>query len=217
MVLRQLQSLLAGLYDVNVAVDVYDFLVTDRSELPASVRSAATDEQLIVAQHGADVGVSLFLDAGVHERLQRSNPLELLNEANLADYLTALEGVSHFVYLAWNAAHDKSISLLELEMQAEVDKYVSALCLLRLQSPGRFPRELHHTLFERARVDPCLAGERVALYRAASDYAARFCRHLGNTAGDSKGALDAATLAELRRFYRFTDTRKVEHIQRSSG
>jgi hypothetical protein len=214
MVLRQLQNLLAGLYDVEVALDVYDFLVTDRAALPACARAAPADEQLIIAQLEGDIRVSLFLDAGVHERLTRANPVTTLNETNLADYLTALEGVSHFVYLAWNAAHDKCVSLLELEMQAEVDKYVSALCLLRTQRPERFPRELHRVLFERARVDPQLAGERFELYRAANDYAARFCRQLGDVAQDSTGSLDAATLAELRRFYRLTNARKVEHIQR---
>ncbi len=49
---------------------------------------------------------------------------------------TALEGVSHFVYLAWNAGHDKPVSLLELEMQAEVDKYVGSYWLMRRQLPG---------------------------------------------------------------------------------
>jgi hypothetical protein len=215
-VLRQLQTLLAGLYDVEVALDVYDFLVTDRAALPASARGAPADEQLIIAQLGGDIRVSLFLDAGVHQRLTLANPLEVLNETNLADYLTALEGVSHFVYLAWNAKHDKCVSLLELEMQAEVDKYVSALCLLRTQRPERFPRELHNVLFERARVDPQLAGERCGLYRAANDYAARFCRRLGHGVRTSSGSLDAATLAELRRFYRLTNARKVEHIQRRS-
>ena len=65
-----------------------------------------------------------------------------LHDGNVADYWTALEGVSHFLYLAWNAGHDKPVSLLELEMQAEVDKYVASYWLMRRQFPGRFPAEL---------------------------------------------------------------------------
>ena len=46
------------------------------------------------------------------------------------------------------------MTLLELELQAEVDKYVLCAWLLREQGAGRFPRELHRVLFERAHVDP---------------------------------------------------------------
>ena len=65
--------------------------------------------------------------------------------------------MSHFLYVAWNAGHDKPVSLLELEMQAEVDKYVASYWLLRRQFPGPFPRELLRVLFERTRMDPRLA------------------------------------------------------------
>jgi hypothetical protein len=50
--------------------------------------------------------------------------------------------------------------------------------LLREQGAGRFPRELHRVLFERARLDPVAAAGRIDLYHTASDYAARFCRRV---------------------------------------
>ena len=34
MLLSRLQELIGGIYDVRVAHDVYDFLVTDRRQLP---------------------------------------------------------------------------------------------------------------------------------------------------------------------------------------
>ena len=70
---------------------------------------------------------------------QRRDPLEALDEGNLADYCTALEGVSHFHYLVWSLARGRNVSLLELELQAEVDKYASAVALLTRQRAGRFP------------------------------------------------------------------------------
>jgi hypothetical protein len=214
MLLRQLQHLLGGIYDVSVGHDVYDFLVTDRGQLPASARSGATEEQLIVAQGREDCGVSLFLDPALLERLQRADPIIRLNESNVADYWTALEGVSHFVYFAWNAGHDKDVSLFELEMQAEIDKYVASYLLLRRQYPERFPVELMRLLFERTRIDPELAGDREGLYRAASHYAERFCRRLEPGLRGSRREIEQATLSELRRFYRLADARKVAHIER---
>jgi hypothetical protein len=84
--------------------------------------------------------------------------------------------------------------------------------LLRRQWPQRFPTELLRILFERARVDGALAGERAALYRAASHYAERFCRRLEREMRASRDAEHGEALAKLRRFYRLTDARKLAHI-----
>jgi hypothetical protein len=145
--------------------------------------------------------------------LAQANPLDLLDGGNLADYWTALEGVSHFVYVAWNAGHDRAVSLMELELQAEVDKYVCSVLLLRAQDPQRFPAELHRALFETAQVDPGLSGERFGLYRRANHYAARFCRHLAELLRPVGAQAQARARCELRRFYRLTSAMKQRHIE----
>ena len=216
MILRQIQELIGGIYDVNIVHDVYDFLVTDRESLPAAARCGTTDEQLIVAQETDAVGVSLYLDPALLERLAQASPLVRLDGANVADYWTALEGVSHFLYFAWNAGHDKSVTLLELELQAEIDKYVASYLLLKRQFPERFPAELMRLLFERTRIDPQLANGRDNLYRAASRHAEKFCRHLERTLRNSRREFEHEVLAELRRFYRLTDASKVAHIERGT-
>jgi hypothetical protein len=102
---------------------------------------------------------------------------------------------------------------MELELQAEVDKYVCSVQLLRAQDPTRFPAELHRALFETARVDPELAGERVGLYRRANHYAARFCRHLGQLLRPAGAQAQERAGRELRRFYRLTSAMKLRHIE----
>ncbi len=217
MILTQLQQLIGAIYDVSIAHDVYDFLVTDRGRLPQSVRGRSSEEDLIVAEAaaGGEAGVSLYLDPGVLERLRRENPMVRLHEGNVGDYWKALEGVSHFLYVAWNAGHDRPVSILELEMQAEVDKYVASYWLLRRQLPNRFPAELRRILFERTRIDPGLAEGREDLYREASRYAEKFCRRLEQSLRRSGAGTEGAVLTELRRFYRLTNARKVAHIERS--
>lgn len=217
MLLSRLQELIGGIYDVRVAYDVYDFLVTDRGRLPCVPHGGLADEELIVAQSadGCEVSLSLYLDPALLERLASADPLIELHGGNVADWWTALEGVSHFLYLAWNAGHDKPVSLLELEMQAEVDKYVASYWLMRRQHPRHFPAELRRVLFERARIDPRLAAERRRLYGEANRYAARFCRRLEQRLTDPVQG-ERAVLAELRRFYRLTHARKRAHIERTS-
>jgi hypothetical protein len=213
MVVRQLQSLLAGIYDVPLAHDVAQFLMTERTALPGGLPVATSDEQLLVAEEADGIALGLFLDPAVLARLAAANPLELLNGANLADSWTALEGVSHFVYLAWNADHDRPVSLLELELQAEIDKYVAGFWLLWAQQPRRFPAELHRVLFERCRVDVQLAGNRLGLYRRANQYAARFCRRLAQLLQPAGAQAQSRVMAELRRFYRLSNAMKLRHIE----
>ena len=221
MLLKRLQDLLGGIYDVRVAHDVCDFLVTDRAQLPQGARTGHAEEELLVAPVGAgELALSLYLDPALLRRLDAADPLERLHGGNVADCLTALEGVSHFLYLVWNASHDRPVSLLELEMQAEVDKFIVSHWLLRRQVPGHFPLELRRVLFERAGLDPNV-GARAGLYREASGYAGRFCRYLERSLqrarrDDVSQGQGGPLLAELRRFYRLSNARKRAYIEQTA-
>jgi hypothetical protein len=214
--LASLQGALTEIYDLPVMPDVRDFLMTDRAGLGAAGHARASDEQLIVAEEGDTLSMALYIDAAVLERLERRDPFTGLTQHNLADYLTVAEGVSHFVYVAWNTGFDKPVTLLELELQAEVDKYVLCAWLLREQGAGRFPRELHRVLFDRAHVDPAAAAGRIDLYHTASNYAARFCRRVGALLERRRNGVARDLLAELRRFYRWGNVRKLRHIERDA-
>ena len=211
MLLRSLQTLIESLYDVEAREDVCDFLVTDRALLPAGT-PRESDEQLLVADDDGMLAMSLYLDAGLLERLERADPRRALNAANVADYLTVLEGVSHFVCVAWHAQHDRPVSLLHLEMQAEIDKYLATCQVMQSQWPERFPAELHRLLFESATVAPALAGERARMYGTASRQAARFCFGLERRLRSLWRQRDLRRLPELCRFYRLSEQAKLAYV-----
>ena len=212
--LASLQSALSDIYDLPATPDVAQFLMTDRAAVARVQGARDSDEQLLVAHEDDGIALALYIDPAVLERLSRRDPFAALTGDNLGDYLTVAEGVSHFVYVAWNAGFDKPVTLLELELQAEVDKYVLCAWLLREQGRGRFPRELHRALFERARIDPTAAAGRARLYHVASSYAGRFCRRVAAGLGRGTRGATRDLLAELRRFYRFGNARKMRHIER---
>jgi hypothetical protein len=54
------------------------------------------------------------------------------------------------------------------------------------------------------------------MYRQASRYAERFCRRLERSLRGARGRSQGEVLAELRRFYRLTNARKVAHIERTA-
>lgn len=215
--LERLETLLTGIYDLDIGCRVEDFLVTDRQLLPGECREAPGDEQLFVAADGDELCLSLFLDGAVLERLDRRDPSDGLDADNIGDCWTALEGLSHFLCVAHNAAHDRPVSRLALEIQAEIDKYVASFALLRRHEPRRFPTELHALLFRRARVDPALAAGRDSLYRRASRQAARFCARLEPCLRALCRRDDRGWLADLRRFYRLPDAAKLRRVDLASA
>src|SRR5580692_4564093 len=215
MVLRGLQSILGRLYDVDLQYDVYDFLVTDRRALQGAAPandSRASEEELLLAETPDGAGVALYLDPSVLRRLEGADPVGALTENNLADYCTALEGVSHFVYSTWRLERDLPVSLLELETQAEVDKYAVTVFLLARQTGAMvYPAQVHARLFDRVRFDARLEPHEYERYRTAHRCAARYCRRLERRFVNRGVARIEAMVRELRSFYRLRHAAKLRH------
>ena len=203
------QELLRDLYALDLEYEVDDFVTTD-TELARALDAGGRelDEKLLIAESDGEAGVSLYLDHEVLERLAQSNPLDRLDADNIEDFWTVFEGVSHFTYYAWNAQREKSVTMLEMELQAEVDKYVATALLLLRQ--GQRPRGLHHWLFEMPRLDERLEGDELDRYRRANRWAGKYCRRLAPAIASA--APDEATRTELCRFYRLSQASKIEHI-----
>jgi hypothetical protein len=212
MLLRQMQSLLAGLYDAPVEHDAEDFLVSDPQRLREVVGEPLSDEQVFVVEHDGEVRIGLFIDQRVLDRLQRHDPLDELDEDNLNDFCTALEGVSHFHYLIWSCARGRSVSLLELELQAEVDKYATALALLTKQRAGAFPGDLHARMFGSVSFLPELDAVSRRRYEVANRHAARYCRALDERYLHPRRRQPEKWLAELRRFFRRGHQEKIRQL-----
>ena len=213
-VLAGLQRVLERLYDVENHHNVADFLITDRGALKhykAENDARELDEQLLLAESPDGVGIGLYLDPELWKRLERTDPVGALTEANLADYCTALEGVSHFVYAAWRLQRDLPVSLLELETQAEVDKYAVTVFLVGLQQGGTYPHHVHARLFDRISFDARLAADQYQRYRAAHECAARFCRRLERRFVNRGVAHIEALIRELRKFYRLGNREKLRY------
>ena len=121
-----------------------------------------------------------------------------------------MEGVSHFLYLVWYAHHGRAVTLLEMELQAEIDKYV----LLREGIVGGSGgEELLQRLFRRVGFHASLGENELQRYLYASRHAEVYCRRLEREyfSGGSRERL----LNELRRFYRLSKEDKLRRIDGS--
>lgn len=120
------------------------------------------------------------------------------------DWLQLAEGASHFVYVTNRARQELPSTHLELELQAEVDKFV-LLVLEQLPFDRADAFEVHSRLYERVRFLHAAGTELGDRYRTANDLAARFVRRLMSCG-------PVVTHATLRRFYRAGQAEKIRLV-----
>ena len=209
--LAELQQQLTDIYRVDPGYRVTDFLITD-PKLAAILSSQSilpdSEETVLLSEDGDGLSLSVFLDESMLRRLNESNPLRRLRAGQLNDLWTVLEGISHFNYIAWCASRDKCVTLLELELQAEIDKFVSTWILAHQQKRTALAKQLHGWLFDNVSFRRDLDPEQRLRYVTANNYAARYCFGIRDRLTDDKSdALD-----ELRHFYRLSQTDKFSHI-----
>lgn len=211
-----MQRHLERIYDLGSTCEVTPFVTSERAvaeALDTSPKARDIREKLLIRQEGEDVGLALYLDERVMEVIGQLDPMHSLSEENFEEFLLALEGVSHFLYVVWNATRGRSVSLFELELQAEVDKFATAALLLARQRGSRVPRGLHERLFAAITFDPRLGSHAMRRYQSANDYAARYCARLERECLQSRRT---SLVRELRRFYRLTHRHKLAHIARTA-
>ena len=210
--LAPLQRQLERIYEVEIPHSVDDFLLTDPEVLKSlqghlESDESVVEERLLIVQDGDSMDVALYVDNDVVNRLARDDPGSCLHDGNLADYCTAMEGVSHFLYLIWNAGYERGVSRMELEMQAEIDKYVSTAFLFGQQGSGRVPSSLHRWLFEDPEFDSSLDRVSMECYRDANYYASKYCARLEKRYLRRDG--QSGMFKDLRRLYRLTNHAKI--------
>lgn len=214
MLLNRLQRHLENIYEVRSGYRVADFLIDDPGlarRLDTTPDAREIPEKLLIQQEGEALNLALYLDPDLLRRLDANDPTESLHGDNLDDFWLALEGISHFLYLTWNAGYERSVSLLEMELQGEVDKYILAAFLFGRQLRGLVPKALYRQLFEHACFDANLSSAERHRYRSANYFASRFCSHIEKEflrPGARSGLVNT-----LRRFYRLTQQRKIKAIQ----
>lgn len=216
MLLATLQEHLSCLYEAPIEQRVADYLVTDAElahVLEARDHRHDNSERLLVREAEDALDVSLYIDAEVLDSLAACNPYTCLDERNLNDFLIALEGVSHFHYLVWNAVHARQVTQLEMELQAEVDKYVTATLLLRQQGVIDDSEEFHDRFFSAVSYAADHHSPLGQRYRAANHYAGKYCRGLNRRYPAQHQQL--TFINELRRFYRLSQNEKIRSIDRA--
>lgn len=214
MSLDYFQQRLQSIYEIDVVHRAHDFLLTD--ELIANQLSGASNtcfarERLLIAECEDGLDVSLYICAEVMQMLEELHPVDLLNDGNYSEYCLILEGVSHFLYLVWCAGHERKVTLFEMELQAEIDKFI----LLHSLNDGPalyHSSQIGNWLFRKHGFLETLTDDERARYERANHYAGKYCRGLQQQYRVAD--MNQELLNELRRFYRFGREEKLRYINK---
>jgi hypothetical protein len=204
-ILARLQLGLEALYRVETRLDIDAFVVGEETR-DAVAPARAPREQLLIQEQDDELAMGLYVDEAALANLEANDPARGLDQRNFADFCLAVEGVSHFVYVALCAAAERPVSPLELELQAEVDKF--ACCLLVAGAHRDLRRRLYGDVSFAADLD----GEERDRYRTANQEARRYAEALERRF--IRQLAVPALLVELRRFYRMGLADKLGHIAR---
>jgi hypothetical protein len=212
MELIHLQNRLQSIYELELDHCIYDYLISGACLAEARLQHATgARESLLVVQDEGNLFLGLYLQEDVLNNLQFDDGYPHVHAGNLQDFLLALEGTSHFLYMMRNALAQRSVTRLEMEIQAEIDKFIvlskyaaSTFCQL---APTRWRKLLFDTVAYRSG----LSEQEYQRYRDANYFAEKYCWYL-----ESRNYLIAgkewALLKELRRFYRLNLEGKLHRI-----
>lgn len=200
--LERTQTQLAQITDTLVVATIDQFLC-DLDAASAWAPDAETRKEIVFAQqHGDDVNLGVYLDKGTLKRFEE-------HEDSLADRLLVYEAISHFQRLCFAEKFGTSVSQLELEFQADIDKW--ALLLFEADALVGFGVHIvaertwkHRAVQIRRHVFEAmtyLPTDERSRYETASDLAMRVMKRF-----EEGTTLQSVT--RLRRFYRLSFEKK---------
>lgn len=198
------QRHLQAIYDIE-APDVRDFLVGEEQVREVLGEGARPAREWVLVREAEDaVDIAVYVHAEDLAAVEAApTPADAVRDA-LPAYCNVIEGVSHFLLLFRRATREEQVSLLELETQAEVDKFVTA----RLHV-GPDP-SLRRRLFHDARLAEGLGEEERERYHEAGRLADGYCRRLERHRDVS------GLLTELRAFYRTSGHARLRMLRRAA-
>jgi hypothetical protein len=206
--LLDVQRRLESLYALDPESPVTDFVLG-----PGEAASWPGGGSRTLVRHEGDVvSVGVVFADDVPHRLLDHDPRVRLTRGNLGPFCTLTEEVSHFLYLLFCARSSRTVTELELELQGEVDKYLTAAFFLSLQNEGAVSTALRRLLFRDYQLADGVTPERAERYRRASDLAFDYCGYLESEYLRPRRLADLRR--EQRRFYRLGQREKLERIAR---
>ncbi len=172
MKIGEIYRMICHLYGLDASLDIERFLVASPTPAEYIIGNRLPEREALFIRDAPDgLELGLFIAPQILARLDSADPLDELDA-----FACAVEGVSHFAYVCDRAEREQRLSVLELELQGEIDKFL--LIHLIAAERGGSTHALFARQFESHAFDPQLSVDERECYQTASHFAAKFCAHL---------------------------------------
>lgn len=208
--LTMLQLTLENYYDIDPPYSISEFVCHSAQTDTGSLNcKGTTPEMLVYREDGTNLDISLFLNPSLLTDICTETYKQSWTGNLFDNGCIVLEGASHFLYMVFNAHYDRQVSMLDLELQAEIDKFLFAVLDTRYSDA---PDKLLHRLFCEVSYREDLSDALRHRYQQANDLAHSYCQWLHDTYELKSN--NKSLLTEVGKIYRLNGTAKQEHIHR---
>lgn len=206
-----IQKTLENVYRIDAPACVSEFSLGAASMdlLLGPGTSSIRREALLVQHDGEHTDVGLYINEAIVRRAEAFVSMTPANDDRSAidAFCVAVEGVSHFLYFTYcGAALQRPVSQIELELQAEVDKYLVLRLLFDVP-------DLVDALFDGFELDDNLSEVERQRYLVASRQGRRYASWIERKFCRGQGG---AALADARALYRKPLSAKLAHIAKAA-
>lgn len=209
MILKEIQKHLQKLYQLHIPYNIEKYILKKRKGGSIEIGDRCHREVFLIHQKENQLEIGLYIEANILTLLKKQNPFQQLTQANLDSFFVAIEGVSHFIYFLSRAQNNQELTQLEMELQAEIDKYLLATFVFEYQHKNQ-PHFLLQYLFENYGLPEDLNVEERLRYQEANRFALKFCAQLETNYLKHKRWNEALSCA--RQFYHLNHWDKIRSL-----
>ena len=143
--LSRIQKIIEKIYKVETFLNIENYLINDplsnnsNNQKSCRIKSPSSKGYLFLCQNDDELKIAVYLGRETLSNLKNIHLQKDFCKINLSDFFLATEEISHFIYAVWNAIHKRQITIFEMELQAEVDKYITAIFYSSSINSARVP------------------------------------------------------------------------------
>ncbi len=168
------------------------------------LRPSHEESRVLVREVDDAMEIAVLLNSKILAEIDHLDLPADLDLSRFGSLAVAIEELSHFNSLVWQATQNGTSTLLELEVQAEVDKFAIVLDWLELKNQQELSDQFFDSIFSECKVGHWVDAEGKMVYEEAHSIARGLCRQL----------LKAQYSEESRKkrladFFRASGTRKL--------
>ncbi|MFQ5963748.1 MAG: hypothetical protein ACE5KZ_05635 [Candidatus Scalinduaceae bacterium] len=217
--LEELQRKIEKTYALDTGItNIYQFVIGDigyskfyaKEEIKTVINNNFSGSRVLIRDVGHKLRLSIYYPDGLIRILENNDPRKSIHDDNIDACASFVEELDHFLFIAQNFKMNRPFSLLELELQANVTKYLVLKYFIALQNKSiklsNFDKEyIRYHLFYKRKYDIENVAERKR-YEDARTFGMMYTKHIDRLSHEDR-------LRDLRQFCRMTCTSKIRHIQ----